>query len=432
MSRLQILVVGITIALNALDGFDILSISFASPGIATEWGIDRAALGIVLSMELIGMAIGSIVLGGVADKIGRRPTILGCLAVMSFGMLMATTVTGPRRSVDLAGRHRPGDRRDARGDQRRRRRILEHPAPAPERVADVHRVSARRRVRRHSWRRGSCRATTGARSSTSGRRVTAVLIPITYFVMPESVHWLARKQPKGALEKINRAMARMGHPATTALPTMATPTCDSVRSSDIFAPGLIGVTVIVALAYFFHITTFYFILKWVPKIVADFGFAASSAAGVLVWTNVGGALGGTVLGLLTLRFGVKGLTIVVMLLSTVMVALFGRTPPDLQQLSMICAAAGFCTNAAIVGMYAIIAQVFPTHVRASGTGFAVGVGRGGSVLAPIIAGFLFTAGYTLPTVALTDVGRITRGGGHSQFPEARDRIRPPRLVPSAE
>jgi MFS family permease len=87
-------------------------------------------------------------------------------------------------------------------------------------------------------------------------------------------------------------------------------------------------------------------------------------------------------------------------LSSVMVALFGRTPPDLQQLSMICAAAGFCTNAAIVGMYAIIAQAFPTHVRATGTGFAIGVGRGGSVLAPIIAGFLFTAGYSLPTVAL--------------------------------
>jgi MFS family permease len=89
-----------------------------------------------------------------------------------------------------------------------------------------------------------------------------------------------------------------------------------------------------------------------------------------------------------------------MVLSTVMVALFGRTPPDLQQLSLICAAAGFCTNAAIVGMYAIFAQAFPTHVRASGTGFAIGVGRGGSVLAPIIAGFLFTAGYSLPTVSL--------------------------------
>ena len=67
---------------------------------------------------------------------------------------------------------------------------------------------------------------------------------------------------------------------------------------------------IVTLAYFFHITTFYFIVKWVPKIVVDMGFAPSSAAGVLVWTNVGGATGGAVFGLLTLRFGLKPLTIV--------------------------------------------------------------------------------------------------------------------------
>jgi len=51
-------------------------------------------------------------------------------------------------------------------------------------------------------------------------------------------------------------------------------------------------------------------------------------------------------------------------------------------------------------MYAIFAKAFPTHVRAFGTGFAVGVGRGGSVLAPILAGFLFTAGLGLPTVAI--------------------------------
>jgi MFS family permease len=59
----------------------VTSISFASPGIAMEWGIDRAALGIVLSMELIGMAFGSVFLASVADKIGRRPTVLGCLLV---------------------------------------------------------------------------------------------------------------------------------------------------------------------------------------------------------------------------------------------------------------------------------------------------------------------------------------------------------------
>src|SRR5262245_30915439 len=94
MSQLQMLVVAITIALNALDGFDILSISFASPGIRTEWGIDPGALGIVLSSELLGMAFGSMFLGGVADKIGRRRTTLGCLILMRNGMFMATTTTG--------------------------------------------------------------------------------------------------------------------------------------------------------------------------------------------------------------------------------------------------------------------------------------------------------------------------------------------------
>ncbi len=131
------------------------------------------------------------------------------------------------------------------------------------------------------------------------------------------------------------------------------------------------------------------------------GFAASSAAGVLVWANVGGACGGAALGLLGLKFGMKPLTIGVMVVSAVLVTVLGHTPPDLDRLSLICACAGFFTNAAIVGMYSIFAQAFPTHVRAFGTGFSIGVGRGGSVLAPIVAGFLFKAGYGLPMVATT-------------------------------
>ena len=159
-------------------------------------------------------------------------------------------------------------------------------------------------------------------------------------------------------------------------------------------------TALVTAAYFFHITTFYYLIKWVPKIVVDMGFAPSSAAGVLVWVNVGGATGGALFALLTQRFNLKTLTMAVLLLSTVTITIFGQTPADLQRLSLICALAGFCINAGIVGLYAIIAQAFPTHVRASGTGFAIGVGRGGSVLAPIIAGFLFTAGFSLPSVSI--------------------------------
>lgn len=243
-----------------------------------------------------------------------------------------------------------------------------------------------------------------------GASITAAFIPLVALFVPESVHWLVRKQPLGALEKINRTMIRIGHAGIDALP--AIPVEVRKRSvADIFKPGLLAITVIVSIAYFFHVITFYFIIKWIPKIVTDMGFTPSAGAGVLVWTNVGGALGGAVLGLLTLRVGVKPLTIAVMILSTVLVMLFGRTPPNLAQLSWACACAGFCTNAGIVGMYAIFAQAFPTHVRASGTGFAVGFGRGGSMLAPPLAGFLFVHGVGLPAVAtIMALGSLAAAG----------------------
>jgi len=398
MSRLQWFVVALTIALNALDGFDVLSISFASPGIADEWGIDRAALGIVLSMELIGMALGSVFLGGVADKFGRRPTILGCLVVMTTGMIMATTVRG---LVDLSiwrvvtglgigGMLAAINAVAAEFSNSRRRDLSVSLMSIGYPLGAVFGgIVAAQLLQGNDWRA----------VFYFGAAVTSVLIPVVYFVVPESIHWLARKQPEGALERINNALLRMGHTSVAALPEI--PAEVRKRSiAEIFQPGLVATTTIVTLAYFFHITTFYFIVKWIPKIVVDLGFEASSAAGVLVWANVGGATGGAVFGILTQRFGLKALTMALLLLSTVTVTVFGRTPADLQSLSVICAMAGFCTNAGIVGLYAIIARVFPTQVRAFGTGFTVGVGRGGSVLAPIIAGFLFTAGYSLPTVAM--------------------------------
>jgi len=398
MSRLQIIAVAITIGLNALDGFDVLSIAFASPGILKEWGIDKATLGYVLSAELFGMAIGSLILGGVADKIGRRPTILGCLVLMTVGMFMAAHTKGVYdlgvwrivTGLGIGGVLAAINAVAAEFSNHKRRHLsvsimaIGYPIGAV-----LGGLIAAELLETYTWRA----------VFYFGAAVTGLFIPLTLIFIPESVAWLARKQPANALEKINRTLTRMGHATVSALPVISA----EVRKrsvADIFAPGLIGTTVIVALAYFFHITTFYFVLKWTPTIVAEMGFEPSSASRVLVWANVGGAAGGAVLGLLTLRFGVKGLTIGAMLLSTVMVAVFGRSPHDFFMLSLLCAASGFFTNGAIVGMYAIFAQAFPTHVRAAGTGFAIGFGRGGSVLAPIIAGYLFNDGLSVPTVAL--------------------------------
>ena len=417
MSALQIAVVVITVALNALDGFDVMSISFASPGIATEWGINRAALGIVLSMELIGMAFGSILLGSLADKIGRRPAMLGCLIVMATGMFMVTTSNGVLGSIlapilALFGQNVDVKLADLSGWRVVTGLGIGGMLAAINAVASEFSNEKSRHLNVSLMSIGyPIGAVLGGLVAAQllksgdwrpvfyfGASVTAVLIPVVFLMVPESVHWLARKQPVGALEAVNRAMGRMGHAPVSALPVIP-PEARAKSAGDIFGPAMLVTTALVTAAYFFHITTFYYLIKWVPKLVVDMGFAPSSAAGVLVWVNVGGATGGALFALLTQRFNLKTLTMAVLLLSTVTIIVFGRTPADLQRLSIICALAGFCINAGIVGLYAIIAQAFPTHVRASGTGFAIGVGRGGSVLAPIIAGFLFTAGFSLPSVS---------------------------------
>jgi len=398
MSAIQIAVVAITIGLNALDGFDVLAISFASPGIARAWGIDRAVLGFVLSMELIGMGIGSIFIGGVADKIGRRRTLLGCLAVMCLGMIMATRAKGVYdlsmwrvfTGLGIGGMLAAINAVAAEFSNARRRSLnvslmaIGYPIGAVVGGS----ISALL-LKQGDWQV----------VFEFGAAATAAFIPLVFWMVPESISWLCRRQPAGALTGVNRSLGRMGHPPVAELPLIS---AEARKRSvlDIFSPQLLRVTVLVTLAYFLHITTFYFILKWVPKIVVDMGFTPSSAAGVLVWANVGGATGGAVLGLLSLRFGLKHLTMIVLVMSTMMVAVFGRGQANLSQLSLVCAVAGFFTNAGVVGLYGIFAQVFPTHVRATGTGFAVGFGRGGAMLAPIIAGYLFHAGYGLEFVAV--------------------------------
>ncbi len=398
MSGLQVAVVIITMLLNAIDGFDVLSISFAAPGIAKEWGTPQAALGIVMSMELIGMAIGSFFLGGVADRFGRRPTLLGCLAVMTGGMVMVTTATDTIQlsawrvliGLGIGGILACVNAVVAEFSSKKRRglcisfMVIGYPLGGT-----FGGLFASFLLAANDWRA----------IFYFGAVLTGIMLPAVYFFVPESVFWLARKQPRGALDKINTALARMKFPRIDRLPAQEEETGKKSLSS-IFSPNLALATLIMTCAYFLHITTFYFILKWSPKIVADMGFAPALAGQVLVWANMGGASGGAVFGWLTTKIELKKLTIIILMLTSIFVAVFGRASADLDQIKLLAACAGFFGNAGISGLYSILAIAFPTHVRATGTGFVIGMGRAGAVISPILAGLLLQFGAGLPSVAL--------------------------------
>ncbi|SFO33882.1 MFS transporter [Sphingomonas sp. OK281] len=395
----QVIAIGVATALNALDGFDVLSISFASPGIAKDWGIDRAALGLVLSMELFGMGIGALMLGALADRIGRRPTILGCLIIMAAGMELASIATDVTAlstfrlftGLGIGGMLAATNAIVAECANARRRNL------AVAVMTGGYPMGAIIGGALASWLLGA----TGRWQSVFefGAVATLSFVPLVLWLVPETIAFLLHKRSDGALARINHTMVRQGRQPLSALPPP-----DEVRKgwsiAQLFAPGLASVTVMLTLAYFGHMMTFYFLVKWIPKIVVDLGFAPSLAGGVLVWANVGGATGAITMSLLTQRFGVRWLVVGSMVCGSIAVIAFGQGFTTLGGLSLIAAVAGFFTNGATAGLYAVIAQSFPASLRAGGTGLVIGIGRAGAASGPIVAGLLFANGWSLSPVAL--------------------------------
>ena len=399
MGGRQYLAVAIATTLNALDGFDVLSISFASPGIAKEWGVSRAALGLVLSMELIGMAVGSIILGNIADRIGRRKTLMVSLVIMGLGMYLETHATG----VVVLSAYRLFTGLGIGGMLAVTNAVVAEFSNAKLKSMFVAIMSAGYPV--GAIVGGSIAS--GLLASTGDWRsvfyfgvvMSVVMLPVVYFVLPESVGYLVQKRPHGALERINDTMTKLGHRTVASLPPM---TADEPRTSvkQLFSGSLGRITILLTAAYFAHIMTFYFILKWVPKIVVDMGFSPASAGGVLVWANVGGLIGALTLSFLSVRLSTRLLVIGAMLASTAAVIFFGHGADGLAGLSFLAALGGFFTNGAVSGLYALVAHSFPSAVRAGGTGFVIGVGRAGAALGPVLAGLLFQSGMGLQGVAI--------------------------------
>lgn len=395
----QITVVILCIVFSALDGFDVLAISFAAPGIASEWGIDRAVLGIVLSMELLGMAAGSVLIGNLADRIGRRPTIIGCLILMGAGMFLSAvastvtllSITRLATGLGIGGMISTSSAIVAEFSNARRRslNVVLNIAGYSSGAILGGLVAAELLEGSGNWRS----------VFIFGGVMTAAALPFAWFLLPESIHSLMARRPANALTTINNTLRKLGHVALQALPSRD----DDIPKSSIaglFSRDLAQITILLTIAYFAQIMLFYYVQKWVPKIVVDMGYDDSEAGRVLVAANIGNLLSAVLIGLASQRYRLKPMVVSVMIAGFFAIGLFGSGFTTLTALSITVAVAAFCINAGVVGMYPILATTFPTHLRASGIGFVIGVGRGGSAIGPILAGALFASGSSLLTVSL--------------------------------
>jgi len=422
MSVRQWIVVALMVLLNALDGFDVLSSAFASAGISAEWGIPRDKLGVVLSAELIGMGFGSIILGGVADKVGRKPAMLLCLVIMAVGMYLAHLATGSApiqafsyfsdlvyyrflTGLGIGGMLAATNAVTAESTNRASRSLAMALYVIGYPVGGVIGGFAAQSwlLVDYDWRA----------VFLFGSVVTAAMIPLVMLLVPETPAFYAARRPEGAVEKINRSLRALRKPEITAMPEIS-PTAPKPKVTDILAnPRLRPVTLLLAFGYLFHTITFYYILKFAVQIVADSGFSQPEAASTLTWANIGGAIGGGLFGFLLKKWDIKGPTIAVAVIGSGTVVAFGMGSDTLWGWRAATFLTMFFLNAAIVGYYAAFARGFPAYARATGTGFVLGVGRAGAAGSPIIAGFLFAAlgnDRLLTVSAVMSIGAIVGAG----------------------
>lgn len=395
MSRFQIGAVLVCTALNMLDGFDVLVVAFTASAITADWGLSGKQLGVLLSSGLFGMAAGSLFLAPWADRFGRRAIILVCLALVTVGMLLSAIAQG---MVQLAAL-----------------RVLTGIGIGGM-LASIGVITSE--YSSNKWRSTniSVQATGYPIGATLGGTIAAVLIanygwrsaflfggvasllmaPVVLRSLPESMDFLIARRPPHALERLNELFRRMGHAALARLPDPPRGDLNAPRNpvSGLLAGSVASSTILIWSSFFLLMFSFYFIMSWTPRLLVTAGLSAQEGITGGVLLNLGGILGGSLFAYLAVRYGARRLTCWFLAITAVATVLFAFFATNLTMAFLIALLIGTFLIGSMAGLYSLAPVLYPAAVRTTGMGWAIGIGRIGAILSPMIAGLLVDAGWT--------------------------------------
>ncbi|WP_414444053.1 MFS transporter [Burkholderia sp. 22PA0106] len=410
-----------------IDGFDAQAMGYVAPSVIAEWGVAKSALGPVFSASLFGMLIGALGLSVLADRIGRRPVLIG--STLFFALTMLATPFVSTIPTLIALRFVTG---------------LGLGCIMPNAMALVGEFSpAAHRVKRMMI--VSCGFTLGA---ALGGFVSAALIPAfgwraVFFTggavplvlalamlawLPESLQFLVLK---GRVERARAWLAgfapSLAVDAQTRL-VVREPATDGAPVAELFRAGRLPVTLLLWAISFMNLIDLYFLSNWLPTVMRDAGYASSTAVIVGTALQTGGVVGTLLLGSLIERFGFVRVLFICFLGAAVSVGAIGAVAGALPWLLAVVFAGGFCVVGGQPAVNALAGQFYPTALRSTGIGWSLGIGRIGSVLGPLVGGQLIALNWSnaslfhaaaLPVLAsalfVLGLGVATRGRG----PQAR-------------
>ena len=234
-----------------------------------------------------------------------------------------------------------------------------------------------------------------------GGLLTGLMIPLSLVFLPESIEYLLTRRDPDTLKRINRVLGKMKKPQLDRLPDIEpVPATVANRVTELLAPAFRRQTALVWAVFFLTLSSLYFAQTWTPQIIVDAGFDLSEGVSVGVLIQVGALLGILVIGVLTARLSVATTAALLMGFGFVAMAAFSLTLGQIGTLSALAVCIGLGVNAAVIALYALVADVYPVNIRTTAIGWAIGVGRFSAVLSPAIAGFVLDLGVEEGTLFL--------------------------------
>ena len=392
MSVFQIQTVFICTLINMLDGFDVLVMSFAAASVSSEWGLTPYQLGILLSAGLFGMAIGSISLGALADRLGRKRLVNICLVIVTAGMFASAYsenqeqllafrfVTGIGIGGMLATLTTLVSEYSNESSRGLCIGFLQSGYPLGALLGGIVSVYL---IDSFGWRS----------LFIFGGSLSLIMLPFVFWKLPESLDFLLLRGNQADKSKIQQILTELQIETSEFLNT----TEDSEKKADwisLFSSDSRANTLYLWTCYFLLMFSFYFVVSWTPKLLVDAGLTTGQGISAGVYLQAGGLVGAISLGLLGYKFKVPILTSVFFCCGVAAMLFYGLVELSLVSLMLVAAIMGFFLIGAMIGLYTIAPSVYPANVRVSGVGLAIGIGRLGAIVAPLAGGFILNSGYS--------------------------------------